>query len=57
MKLLNVLYTVLLHFPSDGGVHEVIIDQKNYQGCQFDVHCIQCQKSTDILGIVSEFVQ
>ena len=30
--------------------------KKNYQGCQFDVHFIQCQTSTDILGIVNEFV-
>ena len=25
MKLLNVLYTVLLHFPSDGGVDDVFV--------------------------------
>ena len=38
-------------------VGEVVINQTNYQECQFDVHCIHCQTSTDILGIVNEFAQ
>ena len=29
------------------------INRKNYQGCQFDVHLIQCQTSTDISGIMN----
>ena len=33
------------------------LNQTNYQGCQFDVHCIPCQTSTEILGIVNEFSQ
>ena len=44
-------------FPSSGSVGEVVINQTNYEGCQFDVHCIQCQTSIDILGIVNVFVQ
>ena len=36
---------------------EVVVNKTNYQECQFDVHFIQCQTSTDILGIVNEFVQ
>ena len=39
------------------GVGEVAVDQKNYQGCQFDVYFTQCQTSTYIFGIVNEFVQ
>ena len=54
-KSLNVLYQCL--FPSSGSVGEVVINQTNYEGCQFDVHCIQCQTSIDILGIVNVFVQ
>ena len=38
-------------------VGEVFINQTNYQGCQFDLHCIQGETYTDILGIVNEFVQ
>ena len=38
-------------------VGEVVINQTNYQGCQFDVHFIQCQTSTDISGIVNGFAQ
>ena len=38
-------------------IGEIFIDQINYQGCQFDVNCIQYQASTDNLGIVNEFVQ
>ena len=38
-------------------VNEVAVNQKNYQGCQFDVDFIQCQTSIDIFGIVNEFVQ
>ena len=33
------------------------MNQINYKGCQFDVHFIPYQTSTDILGIVNEFVQ
>ena len=44
-----------------GGVDDVLVRllliKKNDQGCQFDVHFIQCQISTDILGIVKESVQ
>ena len=36
---------------------EVVVNKTNYQECQFDVHFIQCQTSTDILGIVNEFFQ
>ena len=36
---------------------EVVVNRASYQGCQFDEHLIQCQKSTDILGIIDEFVQ
>ena len=32
-------------------------NETNYQGCQFDVHFIQYQTFTDILGIVNEFAQ
>ena len=38
-------------------VGEVVIMQTNYQGCHFGVHCIQCQTSTYILGIMNECVQ
>ena len=38
-------------------VDEVVVNWTSYQGCQFDVHFIQCQTSTDILGIMNEFVQ
>ena len=49
-------------FFTSGGVcwwriGEVVVNQTNYQGCQFDVHLIQCRTSTDILGIINEFVQ
>ena len=36
---------------------EVVVNRTNYQGCQFDVHFIQCQTSIDISGIANEFVQ
>ena len=36
-------------------VNEVTVNQKNYQGCQFDVDFIQCQTSTDISRSVNEF--
>ena len=38
-------------------IGEVVVNQTNYQGCQFDVHFIQHQTSTDISGVVDEFVQ
>ena len=42
-----------------GGVDDVLVRllliKKNDQGCQFDVHFIQCQISTDISRIVNEF--
>ena len=41
---MTVLYTVMLFLLQI----EVDVDRKNYPGCQFDVHFIQCQKSTDI---------
>ena len=60
-KLLNVLYTVpfLVSFSWRCWwlVGEVFVNRTNYQGCQFDVHFIQCHTSTDILGIVNEFFQ
>ena len=36
---------------------EVVLNRKNNQGCQFDVHFIQCQQSINISEIVNEFVQ
>ena len=30
-------------------VGEDFVNRTNYQGCQFDMHFIQCQTSTDIL--------
>ena len=36
---------------------EFVINRTNYQGCLFAVHLIHCQTSTDILGILNEFVQ
>ena len=50
-------YIQYCFFPSGGSVGEVVINQTNYEGCQFDVHCIQCQTSIDILGIVNVCVQ
>ena len=48
-------------FFTSGGVvrdvGEVFVNQTNYQGCQFDLHFIQCRTSTDISGIINEFVQ
>ena len=44
-------------FASAGRVGEVVVNQTNYEGCQFNVHFIQCQISTDISGIVNGFVQ
>ena len=38
-------------------VGEVVVKWANDQGCQFDEHLIQCCTSTDISGIVNEFVQ
>ena len=32
-----------------------LVNRANYQGCQFDVHFIQWQTSTDILRIMTEF--
>ena len=58
-KLLNVLYTVLLFFfrwKKKKSVGEVVVDQTNYRGCQFDEHLIQCETSTDISRIMNEFV-
>ena len=46
-------YIQYCFFPLGGGVDdvvgEVVINQTSYEGYQFDVHCIQCQTSTDIL--------
>ena len=36
---------------------ELVVNQTNYQGCQFDVHFIQCQIPANILGIVNAFVR
>ena len=59
-KIIKCAITILFS-PSGGGVDGVMMRlsliKKNYQGCQIDVHFIQCQTSTDILGIVNEFVQ
>ena len=45
-------------FLSSGeGVDEVVVNRTNYQGCQFDLHFIQCQTSTDISRIMKAFVQ
>ena len=41
---MTVLYTVMLFLLQV----EVDVDRINYPGCQFDVHFIQCQTSTDI---------
>ena len=38
-------------------VGEIVVNQKHYQGCQFDVDCSQCQTSRGILGIKNDFVQ
>ena len=46
-----------IFFTSGGGVGEVVVNQTNYQGWQFNVRFIQCQTSTDISGIANEFVQ
>ena len=61
-KLLNVQYTLLFTLTLGGGVDdvrvcEVAVNWTNYQGCQFDEHFSQCQISTNISGIVNEFVQ
>ena len=51
-----MLYTVL--FPLlQVEVLMIIVYQANYQGYQIDVHFIECQTSTYVLGIVNEFVQ
>ena len=57
-QIFNALYIVHF-FPSGGGVYDVLvrfllIEQiiKNY-----NLMCIQCQISTDILGFVNEFPQ
>ena len=44
-------------FTSGGGFDDVLVNRTNYQGCQFDKSFIQYQTSTDISGIVNEFVQ
>ena len=52
-------YIQYCFFPSGGDdvfMRLSLIKQIN-QGCQFDVYFIQCQTSTDILGIVNEFIQ
>ena len=38
-------------------VSEVVVNWTNYQGWEFDLHFIQSETSTDISGIVNEFVQ
>ena len=49
----------MFFFPSGGDVDDVlvrlsfVINKTNYQGCQFDLHCIQCESFTDILEIVN----
>ena len=54
-KLLQFLYAVLF-FPFSWScwwhAGEVAVNRTNYQGCQFDVHLLQCQISTDISRIV-----
>ena len=59
-KLLNVPNTVLLfsfRWWCWWRFGEIGVNRTNYQGCQFDVHFIQCQTSTDISWIVHSFVQ
>ena len=34
-----------------------VVNRSDYQGYQFGVHFIRCQKPTDILQIVNEFIQ
>ena len=51
-----IYVTIILLFliQVNGGV---LINRTNYQRSQFNVHFIRYQKSTDILGIVNQFVQ
>ena len=60
-KIIKCAIYSIIFFPSGGGVHDVSVRlsliKKNYQWCQFDVHCIQYQTSTHILRIMNEFVQ
>ena len=47
----------IIEFTTYICVDEVEVNQRNHKECQFDVHFIQCQKSTDISRIVKKFVQ
>ena len=53
-----VIYYIYIipNFTSGRGVGEAG-NRKNYQECQFHLQLIQCQTSTDILGMMNEFVQ
>ena len=57
----SVCWSTQNDYTSAGGVDEVfgevLVNRTNVQGCQFDVHFSQCQTSTDISGIVNQFVQ
>ena len=58
-KIIKFAIYSTVFFTSDGGVDDVlvVVNRTNHQGCQFDVHFIQCQAFTDISGIVNEFSQ
>ena len=54
-KLLNVLYTVLIFFPSGGGVDDVLVRLIKQIIKNVNLMCIAF--SINILGIVNEFLQ
>ena len=56
-KIIKFTIYNTIFFTSSGSVGEVVVNRTNDQRSQFDVHFIQCQTSTDISGIVNEFVQ
>ena len=56
-KIIKCAIYKTVFFPSGVSVDEVVVNETNYQGCQFDMHFIQYQISTDNLRIMNEFVQ
>ena len=52
-----IIYNIVFYFRwmCWWGVGELLVNSKNYQGCQFDAYFIQCKTFTDIAGIVNEF--
>ena len=45
----------MIHFFTSGvDVGEVVVNRTNDQGCQFDVHFIQSQTSTDTSRIMNK---